>query len=114
MAQSNSTSLVQNGVITLQVPRRAKAITVQTGPDNHASAAIKLQGRMKDEWDWSDIALHDPSETDATLFVTSLTGPGQHGIAPASALSYKYLQIVRTDANGGVCLVAVGTATSED
>lgn len=105
-ASGTPSMVAQNSVlgpVRARLGRNAGSVTIASGPNNHSSCALTLQGGPTAAGPFSDIDLIDPDDAGGAV-IEGITGPSKSGVAPLNANSFEYLQIIRTDANGGACI----------
>lgn len=91
------------GPVRARLGRNAGSVTLMSGPDNHSSCALVLQGSYKQAGVYYDIDLIDPDDAGGAV-IEGITGASKAGVAPLNANSFEWFQVKRTDANGGAAI----------
>lgn len=115
MAYKNTTDLTQNDTSAFRVklPReRNCTVSIQSESGNHASATVRLDASWDHGETWKNsISLSDPTETIGAAFVTTVA-TGEVGQTQDRVFGATDVRVVRTDANGGACIVALSSTVN--
>lgn len=99
LAAQNSTM----GPVRARLGRNAGSVTLMSGPANHSSCVLVLQGGHSESGAFYDIDLIDPDDAGGAV-IEGITGASKAGVAPLNANSFEWFRVQRTDANGGAAV----------